>query len=173
MIDQAIPALGISEIPKPMWIRVLAPPISIPHAVLQPLWNPSRGSVPIWGTSFRGYRDRGTPGYPLRPLRGRRAGTGRFEASRRGFNPSLPGGTMVSKHERGDEPPGLSAPEAMMGRWIGNTLVGGISERSAPHPQSAPTHDATHARWHPPPASRNRSPPKIVKRHASRTPRPA
>jgi hypothetical protein len=109
------------SVPAPINHSCVFPP-RVNSCPLEPL----PGFGPYLGNAFRGYRDRGTPGYPLKPLRGRRAGTGRFGASPCGFNQSLPGGTMVSKHERGDEPPGLSAPEAMMGRWIGVALVGEI-----------------------------------------------
>jgi len=36
-------------------------------------------------TAYRGYRCRGTPGYPLEPLRGERAGTGRLGAKRQRY----------------------------------------------------------------------------------------
>jgi hypothetical protein len=64
-----------------------APPASY-HRRLEPL----AGFWPCVWDRVPGDRYRGTPGYPLEPLRGGRAGSGRFEARRRGFNQSLWGG---------------------------------------------------------------------------------
>jgi len=53
-----------------------------PPRVISRRLEPLPGFWPCVGTAFRGYRCRGTPGYPLEPLRGRRAGTGRSSARR-------------------------------------------------------------------------------------------
>ena len=53
-----------------------------PRVIISAVWNPDRGSGRVWDR-FPGVPLRGTPGYPLEPLRGGRAGTGRFGAMRR------------------------------------------------------------------------------------------
>jgi hypothetical protein len=84
-------------------------------------------------TAYRGYRCRGTPGYPLEPLRGERAGTGRLGAKRQRY-----GAIRWFFHTTGQRPiPRTVATNLLVCRTSSRRSVsgsGGACRRKSPGP---------------------------------------